>query len=42
MDLRAIDARTRSVLLRQLGPFAITALTAWIAVLVGTTIDWTE
>lgn len=42
MDVRAIDAGRRSVLLRQLGPFAITALTAWLAVLFGTTIDWSE
>jgi diguanylate cyclase (GGDEF)-like protein len=42
MDVRAIDAERRTEILRQLGPFAITALTAWIAVLVGTTIDWPE
>jgi diguanylate cyclase (GGDEF)-like protein len=28
--------------MRQLGPFAITAVAAWVAVLFGTTIDWPE
>jgi hypothetical protein len=42
MDVRAIDAERRSTLLRQLGPFAITALTAWVAVVFGTTINWSE
>jgi diguanylate cyclase (GGDEF)-like protein len=27
---------------RQLGPFAITALVAWVAVLIGTQVDWPE
>ncbi|HEX3615233.1 MAG TPA: sensor domain-containing diguanylate cyclase [Solirubrobacteraceae bacterium] len=40
--MRAIDAERRSTLLRQLGPFAITALTAWVAVVFGTTINWSE
>lgn len=42
MGVRAIDAETRALAVRQLGPFAITGVTAWIAVLVGTTIDWPE
>ncbi|MDE3131896.1 MAG: GGDEF domain-containing protein [Acidobacteriota bacterium] len=42
MDASATDAGTRIGLLRQLGPFAVTALTAWVAVLFGTRIDWPE
>ncbi len=42
MDVRANEAGRNAALLRQLGPFAATALTAWVAVLFGTTIDWPE
>jgi diguanylate cyclase (GGDEF)-like protein len=42
MDVRAIDAGGNAGIVRLLGPFAITALTAWVAVLFGTTIDWPE
>jgi diguanylate cyclase (GGDEF)-like protein len=42
MDVRAVDAGRRAVVLRQLGPFAITGVTAWVAVLFGTTMDWPE
>jgi diguanylate cyclase (GGDEF)-like protein len=42
MDLRAIGNGGSAAFARQLGPFAITALTAWVAVLFGTRMDWTE
>jgi diguanylate cyclase (GGDEF)-like protein len=42
MDVRAINAGSNAPMVRLLGPFAITALTAWVAVLFGTTIDWPE
>jgi diguanylate cyclase (GGDEF)-like protein len=42
MDVRAHDAGRNAALVRQLGPFAITALAAWVGVLIGTTIDWPE
>jgi diguanylate cyclase (GGDEF)-like protein len=42
MDVRANNTESSHVLMRQLGPFAITGLTAWVAVLFGTRMDWTE
>jgi Diguanylate cyclase, GGDEF domain len=42
MDVRANDAGSNAALMRQLGPFAITGLTAWVAVLFGTRMVWTE
>jgi diguanylate cyclase (GGDEF)-like protein len=42
MDVRARYAGRNAAMVRQLAPFALTALTAWVAVLFGTTIDWTE
>jgi diguanylate cyclase (GGDEF)-like protein len=42
MDLRAIRTESSAAVARRLGPFAITALTAWIAVLFGTKMQWSE
>ncbi|HWE59748.1 MAG TPA: diguanylate cyclase [Solirubrobacteraceae bacterium] len=42
MDVRAHEAGPHRELVRQLGPFALTALAAWVGVLIGTTIDWPE
>jgi diguanylate cyclase (GGDEF)-like protein len=42
MEVTAGETVAIPALVRQLGPFAITALAAWIAVLFGTTIDWPE
>jgi diguanylate cyclase (GGDEF)-like protein len=33
---------TLAAALRQLGPFAVTTLAAWVTVLIGTTVDWTQ
>ena len=38
----SLDARNPAALVRQLGPFAATALIAWGAVLIGTQVDWVE
>lgn len=38
----SLDATNPGALMRQLGPFAATALVAWGAVLIGTRVDWTE
>lgn len=42
MDVRANEAGRNAAAMRRLAPFALTALTAWVAVLFGTTIDWSE
>jgi diguanylate cyclase (GGDEF)-like protein len=42
MNVRAGHTESRAAVARRLGPFAITALTAWVAVLFGTKMQWSE
>lgn len=40
--MRTESAGINAALVRQLGPFVVTALIAWAAVLIGTRVDWPE
>ncbi len=40
--MRADNGARYIAALRQLGPFAVTALAAWVTVLIGTSVNWTE
>ena len=40
--MRANNGARYAAALRQLGPFAVTALAAWVTVLIGTSVNWTE
>jgi diguanylate cyclase (GGDEF)-like protein len=42
MELKTGEIGPNAAAVRQLAPFAITALVAWVTVLFGTTIDWSE
>ncbi len=41
-DVRANNGARYAAALRQLGPFAVTALAAWVTVLIGTSVNWAE
>jgi diguanylate cyclase (GGDEF)-like protein len=41
-EVRATNRAGSAAVLRQLGPFALTAVVAWVAILIGTHIDWRE
>ena len=40
--MRANNGARYAAALRQLGPFAVTALAAWVTVLIGTSVNWAE